>query len=613
MASRIEDYALIGDCESAALVSRDGSIDWWCAPSFDSPACFAALLGDEENGRWRLAPAEGTTRSVSRRYRGDTLILETEFSGPGGTVAVIDLLPLREEGTSLLRIVEGRQGRMLMEMDLRVRFDYGAIVPWVRRRPEGLVAIGGPDCLCLRTPVATLGQGLKTVARFEVAAGERVPFELTWYPSERPPPAALDPEATLARTEQWWREWASRATYDGRWPEAVMRSLVTLKALTYLPTGGVVAAATTSLPEAIGGVRNWDYRYCWLRDSTFTLYALMDAGYVDEARAFREWLLRAAAGTPSQLRLMYGIRGERRLPELTLDWLGGYEGSRPVRIGNAASGQRQLDVFGELMDVMYKCWQADLGPAPEAWNLERAVVEYLESIWREPDDGIWEVRGGSRHFTHSKMMAWVCMDRAVKTVEQLGFAGPEGGGVERWRAVRDEIHADVCRQGFRAERGAFVQSYDSDGLDASLLMMPLVGFLPVSDPRVVGTIAAIERELLVDGFVHRYRTHSGVDGLPPGEGAFLLCTFWMADNLCLLGRQAEAEAMFERVLAVRNDLGLLSESYDVGQRRLVGNFPQAFSHIGLINTAQVIGGAQKGMPLGTGGLLIRGEAGLALH
>ena len=585
MPARIEDYALIGDCESAALVARDGSIDWWCAPSFDSPACFAALLGEEEHGRWQLRPAGDPAQvKVGRRYRGNSLVLETEVQTPEGCAAIIDFLPSREEGTSLVRIVEGRRGRVAMEMDLRIRFDYGGIIPWVRREAEGLMAIGGPDCLCLRTPVKTEGKGFSTVAAFNVAEGQRVPFELTWFPSHHQPPAPLDSERTLAGTEQWWAAWAARSTYKGRWPEAVMRSLITLKGLTYAPTGGVVAAATTSLPEQIGGVRNWDYRFCWLRDATFTLYALMDAGYLDEARAFREWLLRAAAGTPAQLGLMYSINGERRLPELTLDWLPGYEGSRPVRIGNAASGQRQLDVFGELMDVMYKCWRAgpEMGPAPHAWPLERAVVEYLETIWHEPDDGIWEVRGGSRHFTHSKMMAWVALDRAVKTVETCRFEGP----LDRWRALRAQIHKDVCDRGYRPGRGAFVQSYDSDALDASLLMMPLVGFLPASDPRVQGTIAAIERELLVDGFVHRYSTLTAVDGLPPGEGSFLLCSFWLADNLCLLGRQADAEALFERVLAVRNDVGLLAEAYDVSHKRLVGNFPQAFSHVGLINTAR---------------------------
>ncbi len=588
MAAPLEDYALIGDCESAALVGRDGSIDWWCVPRFDAPACFAALLGTPENGRWLIAPqvADGQppARAARRRYRGDTLVLETEFETPDGSVAVIDFLPLHDEGTALLRVVEGRRGRVAMHMDLRIRFDYGSIVPWVRKTPAGLVAVGGPDTLRLATKVETYGQGLSTVARFDVAEGQRESFELAWYPSHESPPASLDCGRMLADTEQWWQQWSAQSSYRGRWRDAVMRSLIVLKALTYAPTGGLVAAPTTSLPERIGGVRNWDYRFCWLRDATFTLYALLEAGYLDEARSFREWLLRAAAGTPAQLKLMYGITGERRLPELILDWLPGYEASAPVRIGNLASQQRQHDVFGELMDTMYRCWRAGdkLGPAPYAWNLETAVVEYLESIWREPDDGIWEVRGGSRHFTHSKMMAWVAFDRAVKTIEGFGFSGP----VERWRAIRDEIHAEVCQRGFNPARGAFVQSYDSDRLDASLLMMPLVGFLPAEDPRVQGTIAAIQRELMVDGFVHRYATESGVDGLPPGEAAFLLCTFWMVDALALSGRQAEAEVLFEQVLSVRNDVGLLSESYDVGLGRLLGNFPQAFSHVGLVNSAR---------------------------
>ena len=597
MSLPIEDYALIGDCESAALVGRNGSIDWWCVPRFDSPACFAALLGTPENGHWQLAPSDATGPGcqTTRRYRGDTLVLETEHRTAGGTAAVIDFLPLHETGTSLVRIVEGRRGSVRMRLDLRIRFDYGAIVPWVRQDSGSLLAVGGPDSLRLHTPVATRGEGLATIAEFDVAAGEKIPFELAWCPSHESHPAALDPAQALTETESFWTEWAGRSRSNGRWPEAVMRSLIVLKALTYAPTGGIIAAPTTSLPEQLGGVRNWDYRYCWLRDATFTLFALMEAGYLDEARAWREWLLRAAAGTPSQLHLMYGITGARRLPELALDWLPGYADSRPVRVGNAASKQRQHDVYGELMDVLYNCWRAEIGPGAHAWDLARAVVEYVESVWRGPDDGIWEVRGPSRRFTHSKMMAWVAMDRAVKSCERFGFAGP----VERWRAVRDEIHRDVCAKGFNGARGAFVQAYDSDRLDASLLMMPQVGFLPVQDPRVRGTIAAIERELVVDGFVHRYATTPTVDGLPPGEGAFLLCSFWLADDLALLGRQADAEVLFERVLAVRNDLGLLSESYDVRNKRLVGNFPQAFSHVGLVNCARNLsraGGPAQGRP-----------------
>jgi GH15 family glucan-1,4-alpha-glucosidase len=581
----IEDYALIGDCESAALVGRDGSIDWWCTPRFDSAASFAALLGTPEHGRWQLSPVaepgSGPIK-ITRRYRGETLVLETEFETATGSAAVIDFLPLHESGTALLRIIEGRRGTVRMQMDLRIRFDYGSIVPWVRKEGGSLLAVGGPDSLRLHTAVPTRGEGLSTVATFEVKAGERVPFELAWCPSHERHPAALDPDQALLQTESFWTEWAGRAQVEDRWRDPVVRSLIVLKALTYAPTGGIIAAPTTSLPEQMGGVRNWDYRFCWLRDATFTLYALMEAGYRDEAQAWREWLLRAAAGAPTQLHLMYGIDGARRLPELALDWLPGYEGSRPVRIGNAASTQRQHDVYGELLDVLFNCWRRDIGGAAQGWDLAAAVVAQIESIWPGPDDGIWEVRGPSRRFTHSKMMAWVAMDRAVASIERFGFAGP----VDRWRAVRDEIHRDVCAKGFNPSRGAFVQAYDSDRLDASLLLMPQMGFLPIDDPRVRGTILAIERELLVDGFVHRYATTPTVDGLPPGEGAFLLCTFWLADDLALLGRQADAEVLFERVLSVRNDVGLLSESYDVRGKRLVGNFPQAFSHVGLVNCAR---------------------------
>jgi GH15 family glucan-1,4-alpha-glucosidase len=584
MSAPLEDYALIGDCESAALVGRDGSIDWWCPPRFDSPACFAALLGTADHGRWQLtavAPPD-TTMKITRRYRGLTLVLETEYETATGTAAVIDFLPLHETGTALIRIVEGRRGTVNMHLDLRIRFDYGSIVPWVRQDAGDLLAVGGPDSLRLHTPVTTRGEGLATVADFEVRAGQRIPFELAWCLSHERHPPALDPATALTDTEAFWADWAGRAETGPRWREAVVRSLLVLKALTYAPTGGIVAAPTTSLPEQVGGVRNWDYRFCWLRDATFTLYALMEAGYRDEAQAWREWLLRAAAGTPTQLHLMYGITGSRRLPELVLDWLPGYEGARPVRVGNAASTQRQHDVYGELLDVLFNCWKRDIGSPSHGWDLARAVVEYVETIWPSPDDGIWEVRGPSRRFTHSKMMAWVAMDRAVASIERFGFAGP----IDRWRAVRDEIHRDVCSKGFNPSRRAFVQAYDSDRLDASLLLMPQVGFLPIDDPRVRGTIAAIERELVVDGFVHRYATTPTVDGLPPGEGAFLLCTFWLADDLALLGRQADAEVLFERVLAVRNDVGLLSESYDVRNKRLVGNFPQAFSHVGLVNCAR---------------------------
>ncbi len=581
MSTPLEDYGLIGDCETAALVGRDGSVDWLCLPRFDSAACFAALLGTPQHGRWRMAPAAPVTQT-RRRYRGDTLILETEFATATGRVALIDFMPVREQSADLVRIVEGRAGVVPMEMELRIRFDYGSTIPWVERRGDVLVAIAGPDQLRLQSPVATHGENFTTRARFEVRAGQRLGFDLTWYPSHHSPPGRVDTDRALAATEETWTRWASRIPRAGRWTDAVVRSFVTLKALTYGPTGGLVAAATTSLPEQIGGVRNWDYRYCWVRDATFVLYALAQAGFIDEAIAWREWLLRAAAGTPSQIHIMYGLGGERRLPEIELDWLPGYEGSRPVRTGNAAHRQRQLDVYGELLDTMLTCRRAGWPPAPRAWHLERALVTDLERSWREPDEGIWEVRGPRRHFTHSKVMAWVAFDRAIKSAEQFGLGAP----IARWRELRTLVHREVCERGYHQGKQAFVQSYGSDRLDASLLMIPLVGFLPASDPRVRGTVEAIERELLHDGFVRRYLPEPDVDGLPAGEGTFLLCTFWLADNLHLLGRQREAERVFERVLSVRNDLGLLSESYDADHRRLVGNFPQAFSHVGIVNTAR---------------------------
>jgi GH15 family glucan-1,4-alpha-glucosidase len=576
----LEDYALIGDCQTAALVARDGSIDWLCLPRFDSGACFAALLGTEDHGFWRIAPA-GTARQVRRRYRGDTLVLETEITTDAGTVAIIDFMPPRTAAVDLCRIVEGRRGLVPVEMALRIRFDYGSSVPWVRREEDNLLAVAGPDALRLRASVPVHGEGLTTVARFDLGEGQRAVFNLTWSASHLPAPVAVDPLAALVDTEAWWNEWSSHSSYQGPWRDAVMRSLVTLKALTYQPTGGIVAAPTTSLPEKLGGVRNWDYRYCWLRDATFTLLALAGAGYREEARDFREWLLRAVAGSPSQMQIMYGIAGERRLPELELPWLPGYEGSLPVRIGNLASQQLQLDVYGELLDALHKCWN-DLPPAAPAWNMERAVVQFLETIWDKPDEGIWEVRGPRRHFTHSKVMAWVAFDRAVKGVESFGLPGP----ADHWRQVRDRIHAEVCANGFNPKRGCFVQYYGSDLLDASLLMIPIVGFLPAQDPRMRGTIEAIERDLLQDGFVARYPSLPGIDGLPSGEGSFLLCTFWLADCLHLLGRRADALRLFEGVLSVRNDVGLLAEGYEVVDRRLVGNFPQAFSHVGLINTAR---------------------------
>jgi GH15 family glucan-1,4-alpha-glucosidase len=581
MPLRIEDYALIGDLQSAALVGRDGSLDWLCLPRFDSGACFAALLGKPEHGRWLLAPA-GEVRRVNRRYRSGTLILETEFETVDGSATVIDFMPVREQAPDVVRLVVGRRGQVRMRMELIIRFDYGSVVPWVQRHEGNLRAIAGPNMLRLCTPAETHGQELKTVAEFTVTRGERVPFVLTWHPSHQEPPAEVDAEKALRDTSRWWRRWSRRCTYKGEWHEAVLRSLITLKALTSEPTGGIVAAATTSLPEQLGGVRNWDYRYCWVRDATFTLYSLLGAGYTNEARAWREWLLRAAAGSPSRLQIMYGLAGERRLDEYEVPWLPGYQGAAPVRIGNAASGQFQLDVYSELIDAMYQCRRFGLGPSKAAWGLERALLDFLESAWDKPDEGIWEVRGPRRPFTHSRMMAWVAVDRAVKAVEK--FAVPDAP-VERWRRLRDTIHDQVCREGFNPRVGAFVQYYGSDQLDASLLMMPLVGFLPPSDRRVRGTVAAIERDLMHDGFLARYSTGTDVDGLPPGEGAFLACTFWLADNLVLQDRLDDARAVFERLLDVRNDLGLLAEEYDPKARRLVGNFPQAFSHVGLVNTA----------------------------
>ena len=580
MASRIEDYALIGDCQTAALVGRDGSIDWLCFPRFDSGACFAALLGTPDHGRWLLAPA-AEVKQVRRRYRPGTLVLETEYEVEGGAVRLVDCMPPRSVTPDLVRMVVGVRGRVTMRMHLVIRFDYGSIVPWVRRIPRGIQAIAGPDTLLLRTAADMRGVDFSTVAEFTVAAGEEVGFDLTWHPSHEPMPEECDVAAAIRDTTEWWEAWSAQCTHRGPWGEAVLRSLITLKAMTYAPTGGIVASPTTSLPEFIGGVRNWDYRYCWLRDATFTLYALMMSGYTDEARAWREWLLRAVAGDPGQIQIMYGLAGERRLSELTLAWLPGYEGSVPVRVGNAAHQQLQLDIFGEVMDALHVARREGLAASDNAWRLQRQLVERLETIWMEPDEGLWEVRGPRRHFTHSKVMAWVGLDRAVKDIERFGLEGP----ADRWRAVRDAIHAEVCAKGYDAARNTFVQSYGGKELDASLLMMALVGFLPPSDRRIQGTVEAIERELVRDGFVARYPTTPGIDGLPPGEGTFLACSFWLADNLALLGRQDDARRCFERLLELRNDVGLLAEEYDPESKRLVGNFPQAFSHVALINTA----------------------------
>jgi GH15 family glucan-1,4-alpha-glucosidase len=580
MALPIEDYAIVADWRSVALVGKDGSIDWLCLPRIDSNACFAALLGTPQNGRWLIAP-EGGVRRVTRKYREKTLILETEFETEDGAVTVCDLMPMSGQGTDVLRLVLGRRGRVPMRMELIIRFEYGSVVPWVRRIDGGIEAIAGPDALRLASPVGTHGEGLTTVSRFAVEAGDRIPFVLTWSPSYVPDPGHVEVEAALNETEAGWRDWCGQCRFEGPYASLVERSLITLKALTYQPTGGIVAAATTSLPEQLGGLRNWDYRICWLRDATLTLFALMEAGFVAEARAWRDWLLRAVAGDPSQLQIMYGVAGERRLTELALDWLPGYEGSRPVRIGNAASKQFQLDVFGEVMAALHLSRRIGLAYDEASWDLQKTLLEYLERVWDKPDEGIWEVRGGRRQFTHSKVMAWVAMDRAVKDIEKFGMQGP----LDRWRALRDQIHASVCREGFDANLGSFVQSYGSKELDASLLMIPTVGFLPPEDPRVRGTLAAVEKRLLRDGFVDRYDTGSGVDGLPAGEGAFLPCSFWLADNYVLQGRIDEARALFERLVGVANDVGLLAEEYDRRARRLVGNFPQAFSHVALINTA----------------------------
>lgn len=576
----IEDYGLVGDLRSAALVSRHGSIDWLCLPRFDSGACFAALLGSLRHGSWSIAPAR-EHRALDRRYRGDTLVLETELGSADGVIRLVDFMPLGLGGGSVVRIVEGVRGRVPVHMQFTLRFDYGSIVPWVRRQEGGIVAVAGPDGIVLRTPVELVGRDLHTEATFTIAAGERVPFVLSWFSPPGAPPAPLDAEEALRATERDWARWVGECRHTGRFRDPLVRSLVTLRALTYEPTGGIVAAPTTSLPEHLGGVRNWDYRFCWLRDATLTLLAFLRAGYEEEARAWRDWFLRAIAGSPDALQIMYGVGGERRLTEVLLPWLPGYESSAPVRIGNDASHQLQLDVHGEVADALYQARVAGLDASPDAWALERKLLDWLESGWHLADEGIWEVRGPRRHFTHSKVMAWVAFDRAVRSVERFGLPGP----VDRWRAEREAVHGEVCREGYHAGLRSFVQSYGSDRLDASLLMIPLVGFLPADDERVAGTVAAIERDLLRDGLVERYRADEEnveVDGLPPGEGVFLPCSFWLAEVRALQGRSADAEQLFERLLGLRNDLGLLSEQYDPAAGRLLGNFPQAFSHLALV-------------------------------
>jgi GH15 family glucan-1,4-alpha-glucosidase len=585
--TKIEDYAFLSDTQTGALVSRDGCVDWLCFPRFDSPACFASLLGEKKNGHWRFFPEEKIEKT-RRRYRDDTLILETEIETKSGAVRLIDFMPPRGENPDIIRIVEGLRGKVSMHMELIIRFDYGHIVPWVRRRHDDLEAIAGPDGLILRTPIETCGKDLTTVADFTVAKGDRVPFVLTWFASHEEPPRKVNAEHALRDTEKYWGDWSSQFQSKGEWRDAVMRSLITLKGLTYAPTGGLVAALTTSLPEEIGGVRNWDYRFCWLRDAALILLALLRSGYREEAKSWRQWLLRAIAGSPEQMQAIYGVRGERRLEEFEIPWLSGYENSKPVRVGNAASNQFQLDVYGEILAAIWQADRAGLKLEDPDWALMVQLMKFLEANWQKPDEGIWEVRGGRKHFTHSKMMAWLAFDRAVRLVEECGCAADEH--FKRWQKTRDQIHAEVCERGYNINKKAFTQFYGSDALDASLLLMPVAGFLPATDERVRNTIEAIERELMQDGFVLRYRPQEdNVDGLPGGEGAFLPCSFWLADCLHLIGRKKEARELFERLLNLRNDVGLLSEEYDPREKRQLGNFPQAFSHVALISAAGILG------------------------
>jgi GH15 family glucan-1,4-alpha-glucosidase len=590
LTSTIEQYALIGDTHTAALVADDGSVDWLCAPRFDSAALFAALLGDEAHGRWLIAPASGG-RARRRHYREGTLVLETEFETDDGAVRVTDFMPIRGKTVDIVRVVEGLRGRVAMKTDLVIRFDYGSIQPLVRNIYGGILAVAGPDALVVHTPVPLHEVDHRRVGEFSVGEGERVPFRLAWFPSHHDVPGTADTERLLGTTTAWWQEWSSRSTYEGEWKDQVERSLITLKALTYAPTGGIVAAPTTSLPEWPGSVRNWDYRFCWIRDATLSLIALMGAGYAKEAAAWRDWMLRAVAGQPEKLQIMYGLAGERRLSEWEADWLPGYEGSKPVRVGNAASDQFQLDVYGELMDAVFQGFRTGV-PAAEnrpVVGFSRAILGFLEGAWREPDEGIWEVRGPRQHFTHSKVMAWVAFDRAARLGDELAL-----GDFDRYRAVRDEIHADVCAQAWSSSKQAFTQAYGSEHLDAAVLLIPLVGFLPASDERVRLTVEAIQRELTTDGFVARYTTEAGGDGLPPGEGSFLPCSFWMAENLALIGREDEARQLFERLVALTNDVGLLAEEYDPAARRQLGNFPQAYTHLALISAATNLSGTGTG-------------------
>ncbi|MCA1410054.1 glycoside hydrolase family 15 protein [Bradyrhizobium sp. NBAIM20] len=590
MAQRIEDYALIGDCETAALVGRNGSIDWLCWPAFDSDACFAAILGTHKNGRWLVAPSEGAT-SISRRYLGNTLILETRFETKSGTVALIDFMPLRGKASDIVRLVRGIRGTVKMRMELVIRFGFGADIPWVRRIDHSLMAIAGQDMTVLRTPVETRGEDLTTVSDFEVKEGETVPFVLTYGPSHLAPPAPIDAELALQETEKFWEDWCGHCTRDGDYQDLVLRSLITLKALTFAPTGGIVAAPTTSLPEKLGGSRNWDYRFCWLRDATFTLLALMNSGYTQEALAWHNWLLRAAAGSPANMQIMYGIWGQRRLLEWEAGWLDGYEGAQPVRVGNAAHAQLQLDVYGELIDAFHQSRMARLKLDDETtWALECAVLNHLAEVWDRPDHGIWERRGQPKHYVFSKVMTWVAFDRGIKSAETFGFKAP----LLHWRALREAIHRDVCNRGFDAEENSFVESYGSKMLDASVLLLPAVGFLPADDPRIRGTIAAAEKCLMRDGFVLRHDPRELPPDQPPLEGAFLACSLWLADAYVLSGDLDKAQVLLDRVVGIANDVGLLAEEYDSVARRQTGNFPQALTHIALINTAHNLSAARQG-------------------